>query len=98
FGWGRARGVVASTPSGSTRKIRADLIVVVGPRRSTEELALHLAYAEAGTHDHVSSDAVDLQGPVVRVGTSTGESSYSLEAVRSAVTKLITAHNASIEP
>ncbi|MBO1900971.1 FAD-dependent oxidoreductase [Leucobacter weissii] len=78
-GWSRATGV---RTTGSPSRIRADLVCVAGPRRPAEELLLHLAYAESGSHELVRSDRPDPGARVAVVGSATGEVSYSLADVR----------------
>lgn len=88
FGWSRARGVILRGASGQRRRIRADLIVVAGQRRPAEELALHLAYAEAGTHEQVTSDRFTLADSHIRVGSAAGSATYDLEQVRAEAVSL----------
>ncbi|QZY52586.1 2Fe-2S iron-sulfur cluster-binding protein [Leucobacter tenebrionis] len=97
-GWSRATGVLiregdhgsGSAPRSRPRRVRADLICVVGPRRPAEELALHAAYGDAGSHERVVSDAaVGLAGDrVAVVGSARGEAGYSLEAVAAEGTRI----------
>ena len=84
-GWSRATGVrlrgggvEGGTRSARAARIRADLVCIVGPRRPAEELALHAAYASAGSHDLVLRDAPALAARTVVVGTAAGDPEYSL--------------------
>jgi sarcosine oxidase subunit alpha len=108
-GWSRASGVsVAAGADGADgadgthgagtvsrrRRIRADLVCMVGPRRAAEELALHAAYGEAGSHEEVLTDAAAVAGArpggerVSIVGSASGDASYSLDEAAAAGARL----------
>ena len=77
-GWSRATGVRLAAPS---RTIRADLVCLVGPRRPAEELALHAAYGDAGSHELVGSDGAGRPASerIAIVGSAQGDARYSLD-------------------
>lgn len=92
-GWSRATGVRVSRPAGPSARLRADLICVAMSRRPADELALHFAYADAGSHEHVSVDPAPGEIapgelPVKVVGTAAGSAYYDVSAIRETVSIL----------
>lgn len=82
-GWARATGVQINSGVPGVRRYRADLVCVVGPRRAASELELHAAYADAGSHELVTSDAAvsdltDARSRFAIVGSAAGSASYDL--------------------
>lgn len=88
-GWSRATGVIVSE-GGASRRIRADLVCVAGPRRRAEELALHVAYTGAGSHELVMTDQPAFDGGVAVVGSAAGDAGYSLSEIRAVAAALAT--------
>lgn len=83
-GWGRATGVRLT----SGKRIRADLVCMVGERRAAEELALHAAYSDAGSHELIASDAAaqSARGRIAVIGSAAGNARYSLDVAAAAGT------------
>ena len=81
-GWARATGV-RLRPAGRARgrRLRADLVCLVGPRRAAEELVLHAAYGDAGSHDLVGAvlGPRDDGDPVAVVGSARGSAVYDTD-------------------
>ena len=95
-GWARATGVrlrsdaLHSRGRARSQWLRADLICMVGPRRAAEELTLHAAYAQSGSHELVANDAAGrcTGDGVVVVGSAGGSAHYSVDDVAAAATRL----------
>lgn len=88
-GWSRATGVLVSAPGAKRTKISADLVCIAGARRPAEELALHLRYADRGSHDLVLRDGGELPEISVSVGSAAGSARYSTSVIREHVEKLV---------
>lgn len=80
-GWSKATGVTVEVDGMRTR-VRADLVCIAGRRRPAEELALHLRYADAGSHERVDRDEDRLPSFSLSVGTASGSASYSIDEIR----------------
>ncbi|WP_181158494.1 2Fe-2S iron-sulfur cluster-binding protein [Leucobacter massiliensis] len=100
-GWSRATGVRLRGAAGPgdavlPRRIRAELVCAVGPRRAAEELSLHAVYGDSGSHDEIRSDAEAAPDAVSRaggerivvVGSARGEAAYSLDEASAAGVRL----------
>ena len=90
-GWSRATGVIVKDQSGTPSKIRADLICIAGPRRPADELALHLKYADLGSHDQMKLDSEPLPQFSITVGSAAGSAAYSLDEIHTQVQAFIRA-------
>lgn len=75
----RTRKITFHGPE-ATYRLSADTLIIAGARRPADEFNLHVAYADAGSHDRVTHDIVSTSA--LRVGTASGEAEYDLTDIR----------------